>query len=349
MELGIDSFASLLPHPLTGRVPTATERMGELLLEIDTAEQAGLDSFGLGEHHRAEYIDSAAPLILAAAAGRTKRIRLHSAVTVLSAADPVRIFQEFATLDLITQGRAELVVGRGSFTDAFPLFGLSLSDYNDLFTEKLALLLKIREGNPVNWSGRFRPALVEQDVFPRPHQEPFPLWIGVGGTAESFARAGRLGIPLMIAIIGGAFESFRPMVDLYREEGRKAGHRAESLKVGIHALGFVGETTREARDGFFPGWFEAFSKIGLERGWPPITRNKYERMCDPGGAILAGDATEVARKILRVNDVFGGISRLNFQMSFAAGDQDAMLRSIRLLGEQVRPRVQDQLMKKRNS
>lgn len=340
MEIGIDSFASLLPHPETGRIPSPSERMAELLSEIEVAEDAGLDSFGLGEHHRAEYIDSSAAVILAAAAARTERIRLHSAVTVLSAADPVRVFQEFATLDLISQGRAELVVGRGSFTDAFPLFGLDLADYNELFTERLELLLKLREGNPVNWAGRFRPPLENQDVYPRPQQDPLPLWIGVGGTPESFARAGRLGIPLMIAIIGGSFEAFRPLVDLYREEGRKAGHPAGQLKVGIHALGFVGETSQEARDSYFPGWFEAFSKIGRERGWAPITREKYERMCDPGGAILAGDPGEVADQIGQVDQVLGGISRLNFQMSFAAGDNEAMLRSIGLLGREVRPRVQ---------
>jgi alkanesulfonate monooxygenase SsuD/methylene tetrahydromethanopterin reductase-like flavin-dependent oxidoreductase (luciferase family) len=222
MEIGIDSFAAILPDPATGRLPSAADRMAALLDEVDVADRVGLDVFGIGEHHRAEFLDSAPAIILAAAAARTSTIRLTSAVTVLSAADPVRVFQEFATLDLIAKGRAELVVGRGSFGEAFPLFGLQPGDYDDLFAEKLALFLALRETTHPVWHGRFRPALNGQGVFPRPHQQRLPVWLGVGGTPQSFVRAGTLGLPLMVAIIGGSFQRFRPLVDLYRDSGRRA-------------------------------------------------------------------------------------------------------------------------------
>lgn len=339
MEIGIDSFAALNADPKTGQMPSPAERMGRLLEEIETAEGAGLDSFGLGEHHRSEYIDSSAAVILAAAAARTERIRLHSAVTVLSAADPVRIFQDYATLDLISKGRAEIVAGRGSFTEAFPLFGLRLEDYGDLFIEKLDLLLELVRGNPVHWSGRFRPALTGQSVYPRPHQNPLPVWLGAGGTPESFARAGRLGIPLMVAIIGGRFDSFRPLVDLYRAQGQSAGHPPERLRVGVHAMGFVAQTGEAARDAFYPGWAEAFTKIGRERGWAPVSRAQFEVMCRPGGAYLIGDPDEVAAKALAMSAALGGVSRIQFQMSTASGDHGAMMRSIELLGSEVRPLV----------
>src|SRR5438132_947320 len=230
MEIGIDSFAAILPDPATGRFPSATDRMADLIEEVEIADRVGLDVFGIGEHHRAEFLDSAPAIILAAAAARTSRIRLTSAVTVLSAADPVRVFQHFATLDLISQGRAEMVVGRGSFIEAFPLFGLDLEDYDSLFAEKLDLLLKIRENEHVHWSGRHRPALTGQGVYPRPMQDPLPIWLGVGGTPGSFVRAGALGLPLMVAIIGGETRRFRPLVDLYREAGRRAGFSPDRLK-----------------------------------------------------------------------------------------------------------------------
>lgn len=248
MEIGIDSFAAILPDPATGKPPSPTVRMAELIEEVEVADRVGLDVFGIGEHHRGEFLDSAPAVILAAAAARTSRIRLTSAVTFLSAADPVRVFQEFATLDLISKGRAEVVVGRGSFVEAYPLFGLDTRDYDDLFAEKLDLLLRLGETTNVTWEGRFRPPLHGQGVFPRPHQPQLPIWIGVGGTPQSFARAGTLGLPLMVAIIGGSFERFRPLVDLYREAGKRAGHSAETLKVGVHAMGFVGETEAAARD-----------------------------------------------------------------------------------------------------
>src|SRR5713226_5480199 len=242
MQIGIDSFAAAISDPATGLTLSPLERMHHLLEEIELADKVGLDVFGIGEHHLAEFLDSAPVVILSAAAARTENIRLTSAVTVLSASDPVRVFQEFATLDLISQGRAEIVAGRGSFVESYPLFGLRLEDYDELFAEKLDLLLKIRGNTHVHWASRHRAPLTGQAVYPRPLQNPLPIWVGVGGTPESFVRAGTLGLPLMVAIIGSEPKRFRPLVDLYREAGRRAGHSEEKLKVGLHAIGFLGNT-----------------------------------------------------------------------------------------------------------
>lgn len=337
MEIGIDSFAAILPDPMTGMLPSATDRMAGLIEEVELADGVGLDVFGIGEHHRAEFLDSAPAIILAAAAARTSKIRLTSAVTVLSAADPVRVFQEFATLDLISAGRAEIVVGRGSFGEAFPLFGLDIGAYDDVFAEKLELFLKLRETTNITWDGRFRPALDGQGVYPRPHQSRLPLWIGVGGTPQSFARAGALGLPLMAAIIGGSFERFRPLVDLYRETGIRAGHDPRALTVGVHAMGFVGETDAAARDAFFPGWAHLTAIIGRERGWSEPSRQQFDAMAGPGGAFLIGDPATVAAKMLHASEALGGISRITFQMSTASVETAAMKRSIQLLGTEVAP------------
>jgi len=338
LELGIDSFAAIMTSASAAPLSPAG-RIANLIEEIETADRCGLDVFGIGEHHRPEFLDSAPAVILAAAAARTKSIRLTSAVTVLSAADPVRVFQEFATLDLISKGRAEIVVGRGSFSEAYPLFGLRLEDYDLLFAEKLQLLLEIRAKNEVHWSGRFRPGLSGQGIYPRPYQEELPIWLGVGGTRQSFARAGLLGLPLMVAIIGGDFRRFRPLVDLYREAWRRAGHPPERQQVGVHALGFVAETSAEARDTFFPGWSHMFTEIGRERGWPPVTRAQFDAQCGPGGAFLIGDPETVAQKLHEASDDFGGVSRFTFQMSSAATEHQAMLKSIERLGTQVAPLV----------
>ena len=337
MEVAIDSFGALMPDTATGLTPGPSERMAFLLEEIEAADRAGLDAFGVGEHHRAEFIDASPAVILSAGAARTKKIRLNSAVTVLSAADPVRVFEDFATLDLISQGRAEIVVGRGSFVDAFPLFGLKLDDYDALFSEKLELFLKLRENNHLQWSGEFRPPLTGQGVFPRPQQSPIPLWVGVGGTPESFVRAGVLGLPLMVAIIGGSFDRFRPLVDLYREAGRRSGHAPEKLKVAVHAMGFVGETTKEAADSFFAAWYFMFTQFAKERGWRGASREQFDAMAGPGGAFLVGDPRTVADKMLAASEALGGLSRISFQMSAASGNRKAMLRSIELLGAEVAP------------
>jgi probable LLM family oxidoreductase len=343
MQIGIDSFAAVVSDPRTGETLGAADRLSNLLGEIVQADEAGIDVFGIGEHHRREYLDSAPTLILAAAAARTQRIRLTSAVTVLSADDPVRVFQDFATLDLLSRGRAELVVGRGSSVEAYPLFGHDLQDYDSLFAEKLDLLLQIREQTHVHWSGRHRPPLSGQGIYPRPLQERLPVWLGVGGTPQSFVRAGTLGLPLMIAIIGGDFRHFRPLVDLYRQAGERAGFAPEQLRVGVHAFGFVADTSRGAADAFWPGHERLFTLLGRERGWRPPTRAQFDAACAPGGAYLIGDPQAVADKALYLNDVLGGLSRLTFQMTNVLMPHEQMLRSIGLLGTQVAPLVRRHL------
>jgi probable LLM family oxidoreductase len=338
MEIGVDSFAAMFSGNSNKKI-NDTDALAQLLERIEHADRSGLDIFGIGEHHRKGFLDSAPTLILAAAAARTKHIRLTSAVTVLSAADPVRVFQNFATLDLISGGRAEMVAGRGSFIEAFPLFGLNLEDYDELFSEKLDLLLKIRNNEFVTWSGKFRPPLKNQPVYPRPMQDLFPIWVGTGGTPESFIRAGTLGLPLMVAIIGGETHHFRPLVDLYWEAGKKAGHPLEQLKVGMHSLGYVASTTKEALDDFYPGYAEAMTKIGKERGWAPMTRARFEAQLGPKGALLVGSPEEVAEKILRHSESLGGITRLTFQMDTAELPHKKLMQAIELIGTHIKPLV----------
>ena len=338
MEIGIDSFAARFSDSAANAI-SDMDAMEQLLERIVLADKAGLDIFGIGEHHRRGFLDSAPALVLTAAAARTEKIRLTSAVTVLSAADPVRVFQEYATLDIISKGRAEMVLGRGSFTDAFPLFGLSLRDYDALFSEKLELLLQIRNNEFVTWKGKFRPPLNNQPVYPRPVQDPFPVWIGVGGTPESFVRAGTLGLPLMVAIIGGETHRFRPLVDLYREAGKRAGHSPDKLRVGLHSIGYVGSTDAKAREDFYPGYAASMTKIGKERGWPPTTRAHFDAQSGPTGALLVGSPEEVAQKIIRHADALGGISRVTFQLDSAELTHDKLTESIALIGERVKPLV----------
>ena len=339
MEIGLDSFVAVQSDPITGKTLTPAERLRDLLEEIALADQVGLDVFGIGEHHREDFLDSAPAIILAAAAARTQRIRLSSAVTVLSAHDPVRVFQDFATLDLIAQGRAEIIAGRGSFTEAYPLFGLDLADYDSLFAEKLDLLLKIRAETHVHWSGQHRPALTGQGIYPRPLQTALPIWLGVGGTPQSFVRAGVLGLPLMVAIIGGQPYRFKPLIDLYREAGRRAGHAPERLKVGLHLIGYVAETNEQAADEFFPGYARTFTQIGRERGWPPTTRAQFDALRGPTGALVIGDPATVVTKLRAIDAALGGINRVTFQMSVAALAHTQALRAIQWLGQDVAPRL----------
>ncbi len=339
IEIGIDSFAVAPASSVSDQNLDNSIALSELIERIEYADQAGLHIFGLGEHHRKEFLDSASPIILAAAASRTKKIKLTSAVAVLSAADPVRLFQSFATIDLISKGRAEMVVGRGSFTESFPLFGFDLQDYNALFAEKLKLLLQIRDNEVVTWSGKFRPALNEQTVYPRPLQNPFPIWIGVGGTPTSFIRAGELGVPLMVAVIGGETHRFRPLIDLYREEGEKAGHSPDKLKVGLHSLGYVAKNSYQARNDYFPGYAEMFTQIGKERGWGPVTRSYFDAQTGFRGALVIGDPEEVTEKILRHSEALGGISRFTFQMDSGALSHKKLMKAIELIGEKVIPMV----------
>ncbi len=342
MQIGIDSFAAAFTEDSFSI--SASDRLQNLIEEIALADKAGLDSFGIGEHHRREFLDSAPPVILAAAAARTRKIRLTSAVTVLSATDPVRIFQEFATLDLLSKGRAEMVVGRGSSIEAFPLFGFRLEDYDPLFAEKLDLLLKIRENEHVTWSGKYRPPLTGQGVYPRPVQNPLPIWLGVGGTPQSFVRAGRLGLPLMVAIIGGETRRFRPLIDLYHEAGKAAGHSPEKLKVGLHSPGYVAERTEEAADDYFPGFARAVTDIGKERGWGEMTREDFDAQRGPRGSLVIGDPEEVVEKILRHSNALGGISRFTFQMNAASLPHEKLVRSIELIGKRVVPALHKEIV-----
>jgi len=339
VHVGIDSFVSQVTDPTSGHVIGPAERMEHLLEEIELADRVGLYSFGIGEHHREEFFDSAPPVILGAAAARTSRIRLGSAVAVLSANDPVRLFQQFATLDLLAKGRIDLVVGRGSFTEAFPLFGHDLADYDDLFTEKLDLLLKIRASTHVTWSGRHRPALTAQGIYPRPMQDPLPIWVGVGGTPESFVRAGLLGLPLMVAIIGGEPRRFAPLVDLYRRAGAEAGHPPESLQVGLHVFGYVGESRRAAADIVYPGWHQMFASAARERGFPPPTRAQFDATSGPDGAFFLGDPSSIVAKLARVSDQLGGVDRISLQMTNMAMSHADLLRGIELLGTEVAPQL----------
>jgi probable LLM family oxidoreductase len=341
MQVGIDSFAA---WDNTSLSLNPSERLRKLVEQIEFADKVGLDLFGIGEHHRKEFLDSAPTVILAAAAVHTRRIRLTSAVTVLSATDPVRLFQEFATLDLLSQGRAEMVVGRGSFVEAFPLFGLKLEDYDSLFAEKLELLLKIRDNEHVRWSGEYRPPLTGQGIYPRPFQNPLPIWIGVGGTPESFVRAGQLGLPLMVAIIGGETHRFKPLVDLYRKSGMEAGYSADQLKVGVHSLGYVAENTKQAADDFFPGYARTMTEIGKERGWPRMTRDHFEEQMGSQGALIVGDPDEVIEKIIRHSKALGGISRITFMMNPASLPHDKLMRATELIGTQVAPALREELV-----
>jgi probable LLM family oxidoreductase len=337
-ELGLYSFVENTPDPRTGVTPPAAQRMRELLEEIELADQVGLDAFGIGEHHRTEYLSSAPAVILAAAAARTKRIRLGSAVSVLSSDDPVRVFQQFATLDLISNGRAEIVAGRGSFIESFPLFGYDLDLYHDLFAEKVELLLQLRNSERVTWSGEHRPALSGQGVYPRPAQDPLPVWIAVGGTPQSVVRAAELGVPLAIAIIGGMWEQFAPFVRLYRGALREFGRDPLSLPVSINAHGFIADDARAAMDIAWPAFSGVMNAIGRERGWSPMSRAQFEASCTLRGANFVGSPQQIIDKILAQHAVFGH-QRLLLQITVGSIPHAQVMRAIELLGTVVAPAV----------
>ncbi|PZR21625.1 MAG: LLM class flavin-dependent oxidoreductase [Citrobacter freundii] len=334
MEVGIDSFASAM---YGSQSLNSVDAMDQLLERMVHADQVGLDVFGIGEHHKKQFLDSATAVILAAAAARTSKIRLTSAVSVLSTADPVRVYQQFATLDLVSKGRAELVVGRGSSVEAYPLFGYNLDDYDALFREKLDLLLKVRDNEFVTWSGKFRPAISNLPVYPRAVQPKLPVWLGVGGTPESFVRAGQLGLPLMVAIIGGNTSRFRPLVDLYREAGHRAGFTPDQLKVGLHSPGYVSLDNEQAEAEYYPGYAELWTKLGRERGWPPVTKAQFDHLISPSGVLVVGGPERVAEKLLRHSEALGGIDRFTFQMDNAGLTHEQLMRSIELIGTKVMP------------
>ena len=343
MEIGIDSFAKKTQTNEGGTVQDDARAMSELIERIVHADKVGLDVFGIGEHHREEFLDSAAHNILSAAAARTKNIRLTSAVAVISAMDPVRLFQNYATLDLISNGRAEIVAGRGSFTEAYPLFGLDFKDYDDLYAEKLDLLLKIRDDESITWSGRFRPPLNNQAVYPRPLQKKLPVWVGVGGTPASFVRAGALGLPLMVAVIGGETHRFKPLIDLYYEAAERAGQDKSNLKVGLHSIGFVANSKEEAVEKYYPGYKIWFNQIGQERGWPPVTMERFQHQIDDLGAYAVGGPEEVAEKLVRHSKALGGVSRFTFQIDNAGLTHEDLIETYTLIGEKVKPLVLERL------
>ncbi len=338
MELGIYSFVERTPDAHTGRIVSADERLRDLMEEIEFADQVGLDVFGIGEHHRDDYVVSSPAVVLGASAMRTKRIRLTSAVTILSSDDPVRVFQDFATLDLLSGGRAEIMAGRGSFIESFPLFGYDLDDYDELFSEKLELLLALRASERVNWSGRHRAPIRGLAVHPRPLQEPLPVWIAVGGTPQSVVRAATLGLPLALGIIGGTPEPFVPLVELYRRTAREAGHDPAALPVSINSHGFIADTARAAADQAFPPYATTMGRIGRERGWPPPTRARFEAEISPRGALFVGDPQQVTDKILREHELFGH-QRFLMQMSVGTMPHSQIMRSIELYGTVVAPAV----------
>ncbi len=361
MELGLATFADL---PLGADAGRAAQRLRELLEEIELADQLGLEVFGVGEHHRPDYAVSSPTVALAAAAARTQSIRLSSAVTVLSSADPVRVFQDFATLDLLSGGRAEIMAGRGSFTESFPLFGLDLEDYDELFAEKLELLLALRDSERVTWSGRHRPALHDAAVYPRPLQQPLPVWIAVGGSPGSVVRAGTLGLPLMLAIIGGAPARFAPLIDLYRQavaqgragadEGRAPGRPVPPVAtqhdapghagpaVGINSHTYLADTSQRAADEYFPAYSQVMNRIGRERGWPPMSRQQFDAACGPAGHLLVGSPQQVVEKILAEHELFGH-DRFLAQISIGTLPHARVLHATELFGTAVAPIVREAL------
>lgn len=338
MELGLTSFAETLPDPVTGEQITHGERLHQIVAEIEKAEEVGLEVYGLGEHHRPDFAASAPAVILAAAAARTEKIRLSPAVVILSTDDPVRVFQQFATLDLLSDGRAELLVGRGSFIESFPLFGYDLADYDELFAEKLDLLLTIRDNEVVDWSGRFRPPIRHQGIYPRPQQNPFPIWVGVGGNPASMVRAARRGLPVALAIIGGNPERFAFLAEIHRNTLREYGYDPARIPLAVHAHGYVADTSEQAAEEFFPSYALAMTKIGRERGWPPMTRAQFEAMRRPEGSLVLGDPEEVATKIVRWREILG-IERFMLHISVGTLPHERVLRSIELFGTKVAPMV----------
>ncbi len=341
-EIGLYSFAELTPDSSTGQMISPAERIRDLLEEITLADQVGLDVFGLGEHHRVDFVSSAPEVILGAAASLTKNIRLTSAVTVLSSDDPIRVFQRFASLDLVSAGRAEIIAGRGSFIESFPLFGYDLNDYDELFTEKLDLLLALREHDRITWKGEFRAPLDNLAVYPRPVQNPLPVWVGVGGTPESVVRAASRGLPMALAIIGGMPERFAPFVDLYRRAAAEFNYDPKTLPISINSHGFIADTKQQALDESFPAAQSAMNRIGRERGWAPMQRNQYEAAAERRGSNFVGSPDDIIEKMLFQHSIFNH-QRFLLQMSVGTMPHDKMMHAIELLGTRVAPVVRKEI------
>jgi probable LLM family oxidoreductase len=336
MELGITTFAEMPLNLGDDIARISAERLQHVVQEAELADRLGLDVYGVGEHHRPDFIASSPATVLAAIAARTQRIRLTSAVTVLSSDDPVRVYQDFATLDLLSNGRAEIMAGRGSFTESFPLFGQSLDDYDELFAEKLELLLAVRAQERVTWRGQHRPPIKDRGVYPRALQNPLPVWIAVGGTPQSIVRAGVLGLPLMLAIIGGEPARFAPLVAMYRNAARRAGHDPAKLQVGINSHCWLAEDSQQAADEFWPAYSETMSRIGRERGWPPMSREAYDQLRGPAGSLLVGTPEEVAAKIRAQRELFG-CTRYLVQFTVGPMPHEQVMRCIELFAQRCRP------------
>ncbi|HEV7348834.1 LLM class flavin-dependent oxidoreductase [Telluribacter sp.] len=344
MEIGITTFVENTPDPATGKLLSPHQRMMNLLEEIELSDQLGLDVFAIGEHHRPDFIVSSPAVVLAAAAVKTKQIRLSSAVTVLSSDDPVRVFQDFAHVDLLSGGRAEIMAGRGSFIESFPLFGNDMKDYNTLFAEKLELLIQLNKSEKVSWKGKHRPAIDNRGVYPRPHQPELPIWVAVGGTPESVVRAANYGLPMALAIIGGGPERFVPFTRLYKDTYQRAGHDPSRLQLGINSHGYIADTSQKAADEFYKPYAYVMSKIGRERGWSPMDREHYELMREPDGSLLVGSPQEVIDKILWEHELFGN-TRFLLHISVGTLPHASVMRSIELLGTVVAPAVKKALGK----
>ena len=338
MELGLTTFAETISSAGSGLAENHGDRLRQVIAEAVLAESVGLDVYAIGEHHRPDFAASTPSVVLAAIAAQTERIRLSPAVTVLSSDDPVRVYQQFSTLDLISNGRAELLVGRGSFIESFPLFGYSLEDYDELFSEKLDLLLAVRDNEHVTWSGQFRAPLVNQGVYPRSQQDPLPVWVGVGGTPQSVVRAGQRGLPVAIAIIGGSPERFGVLGELHRRSLRDSGFDPAAVPLAVHAHGHIAETSDQAAEEFYPSYAAAMTRIGRERGWGPMTRDQFEAMRSPEGSLVLGDPDTVASKILWWREILG-IDRFMLHVSVGTMPHDQVMRSIELLGTEVASRV----------
>ena len=344
IELGIGMFGDVQIDPTTGKIQPAAERMREIIEEVKLMDQVGLDFFGMGEHHREDYAVSAPEIILAAAATVTKNIKLGSAVSVLSSADPVKLFQDFASVDVISNGRAEIMAGRGSFIESFPLFGYDLKDYADLFDEKLELLTRLNKQDRITWSGRFRKPLIDQQIFPRPVNNSLPIWVAVGGTTTSVIRAARLGLPVMFAIIGGAPENFKPLFEMYEQAWVDNGHAMEDFKVGVHMHAFFGSDSKAVADKYYPIYAAQMNRIGASRNWPPYQRSQYDFGRSIHGHLLVGDVNESVEKILHTIEMFG-LTRFSAHMDVGSPDHKDMMKAIELYGTQIAPKVREALKK----
>lgn len=344
MELGIGMFGDVQINPTTGKIQPAAQRMQEIIEEVKLMDQVGLDFFGIGEHHREDYAVAAPEIVLAAAATVTKQIKLGSAVSVLSSADPVKLYQDFSAVDLLSDGRAELMAGRGSFIESFPLFGYDLKDYAELFDEKLDLLNRINNQDTITWSGKFRKPLVNQQIFPRPKANRLPIWVAVGGTTSSVIRAGKLGLPVMFAIIGGSPDHFKPLFEMYEQAWIDNGHAAEDYQVGVHMHSFFGDNAQAVADSYYPVYAAQMNRIGASRNWPPYTRSQYDYGRSQHGHLIIGDANQAVDKILQSQEMFG-LTRFSAHMDVGSPDHKDMMRAIEIYGTQIAPQVRAALKK----